>query len=101
MIPQAVKPCGVGNHMTQGERIMEFYNTLLIELVAFSVAAKEFVGEFLYAPFGIQSSESVNSFTLYFVLGAAVYCVLRHRRSYGDVIRGRRKNEFGLMKPRH
>ena len=47
------------------------------EFVAFTAASKEFIGEFVYAPFGIESSPALNAFTLYAVIGVLVAVLIR------------------------
>lgn len=59
--------------MSNSEKIME-------DFLAFTATAKEFIGEFVYAPFGIESSDGLNAITLYALMGVAVGVLIRIAR---------------------
>ena len=59
--------------MSNTEKILE-------DLARITATSKEFIGEFIYAPFGIESSEVLNSLTLYFALGVLAMIVYRISR---------------------
>lgn len=48
---------------------MSTVNALLDDLSVKADQAKTFIGDFLFAPFGIESTDLVNSITLYAILG--------------------------------
>ena len=50
------------------------------DTVAFHASATEFVGEFLYEPFGIVSPPVINALTLYAILAGLAYAVRRATR---------------------
>ncbi|MEM8786796.1 MAG: hypothetical protein AAGE76_00885 [Pseudomonadota bacterium] len=72
--------------MSSTEKILE-------DLTKASAAANEFVGEFVYAPFGYQSSELVNTATLAVIMavcGVVIYrlmCPVKCARAKHDVNR--------------
>ena len=80
---------------------MSKFTYLLNDGLAAVERAKEFIGEFVYAPFGIESSSVINGFTLYFILSSVIYVVMRNRRDVRLTMQGRSSNEFGLMRERH
>jgi len=50
------------------------------DVIAFHADAKAFTGEFLYEPFGIESSPFLNAVTLYAILAALAFAVYRVSR---------------------
>lgn len=52
-------------------------NQMTTDLIKLSDDAKIFVGDFLYAPFGVESSEGVNAITLYALIAIAIYVLYR------------------------
>ncbi|MHA3913817.1 hypothetical protein [Halovulum sp. GXIMD14793] len=56
---------------------MSNFETIKEDLVVASEAAKEFVGVFIYEPLGIESSATLNAFTLYLLLGIAGMALYR------------------------
>ncbi len=77
-----------GEHMSTDNRLVE-------DIVNLSARAKEFVGEFLYAPLGIESSETLNAITLYAVLGCLSYITYRVSRSEPRTRRRYHGSDFG------
>lgn len=79
---------------------MNKFSSFPSDLQEMSESLKYFVGEFFYAPFGIESSDELNTFTAAFIIGVMCYAILRHRVGLRSVFRGRQENEFGLMRQR-
>ena len=79
---------------------MSKFNYLLNDGLAAVERAKTFIGEFVYEPFGIESSSVINGFTLYFILSSIIYLVMRNRRDVRVTMAGRNSNEFGLWRNR-
>jgi len=68
------------------------------DIIGFTETSKEFIGNFVYAPFGIESSTLLNSVTLYVALGLIAFIAYRavkpahkarYRRPYNDYDYGR------------
>ena len=69
-----------------------------IDIVAFMDASKTFIGDFVYKPFGVESSPLMNAMTLYVLLGLVAFVAYRavtpapksrYRRPYNDYDYGR------------
>lgn len=56
---------------------MSAFSQILADAAQLSDEAKVFVGDFVYAPFGIETSETVNAFTLYALLFGVGYIIYR------------------------
>lgn len=84
-----------------GGRFMSKIDYLIRDLIEFHASAIEFIGAFLYSPFGLETSTTVNTFTLYFIIGSLTYVTLRQNRDVFRELRGRRSNEFGLTRQRN
>ena len=50
------------------------------DVIAFHANAKEFTGEFLYEPFGVESTPLLNAVTLYAILAVLAFAVYRVSR---------------------
>gem|GEM_PF-7045307 len=56
---------------------MSTFNQILTDTTTLAVDARGFVGDFVYAPFGIESSNAVNTVTLVALLLGAGYVIYR------------------------
>ncbi|MSU89766.1 hypothetical protein GE300_09065 [Rhodobacteraceae bacterium 2CG4] len=56
---------------------MSEHQRWVTDLVKFHGNAKETVGEFLYKPFGIESTDGLNAITLYVFAAVAVFVLFR------------------------
>ena len=56
---------------------MSTFERVTADLAIVVTRAKSFIGDFLYQPFGIESSDLVNAVTLYVIVGAAAVALYR------------------------
>ena len=77
---------------------MSTSNQIMTDIAKLSEDAKLFVGDFLYAPFGIESSDTVNAITLYVLLGAASYVLYRISREEPRVRAKLRRSEYSATR---
>ena len=75
--------------MSSTERIVE-------DLTRLSDRSRDFVGDFLYAPLGIESSDTANAVTLYAILIGLAFVTYRLSRPAHKARISRAKSKYDL-----